>query len=609
MTSDASILNELRWLMRQVIPHRRLAASQVGLIGANTLLSSADPLVLRWLVDKGLSSSNVGGTAVAMFLLIGIYIARLALGYLSGVVGFWLMARVSIRLRRRMFRRVQERDLAFFDSHSAGDLLRTVEDDVDQSTRTGIETTPALFRVALTAFVTFSILCNLNWRLTLLAAPMVPLIALARWRFRSPLDRLADESRNALGQRSTVLTASLVNQGQVLAVGAGRFFRHLFARSVVTSARASLSQRQAELRFGIGSAAVVGAATLIVLWFGTIEVAAGGLTAGGFIAFYTLLSRLFEPALTSTELYTALRRAGAPIRRLMALENEQSGRATRSDVGREHNSESTLIDWSVLKLENVAAGYDEQVPVLRDVTLELFRGDFVAVVGASGSGKSTLLQVLLGLRRPLSGTYAVGSQRSQLPCRSAVNSGIAFSPARPFLVAGSLRENACLGDARVTEEMLWAAARVACFEGVVSRYPDGWDHPLQAEGAGLSDGERQRLGLVRALLHNKPVLLIDEGTGAIEETIEQLVLKRLRESRRQGITVMVTHRRGAAASADAIYRMHDGRLDRTELQTFDHEDRRNEGPRFDASNALQPESTSSSGAWPMIRGAHASSVA
>jgi ABC-type bacteriocin/lantibiotic exporter with double-glycine peptidase domain len=561
---DAPRGQEVRWLVRQVWPHRRLAALSVLFIALSTVLATADPLVLRWLVDHGLTRDGGRDMTGAMLVLVAIYVSRLGIGYVSGIVGFRLTARLTIAMRHRIFRRVQARERAFFAINAAGDLLRTLEDDVDHATRTGVDTAPALFRLALTTVVTIGILFHLDWRLTALATPLIPVIAYWRWRFRAPLDALADDTRRAFGARTTVLTSSLINNEQVQAVGAERFFRHRFVAAMAQSARASFTQRHAELRFGIGSAAIVGAATLVVLWWGTREVVGGGLTAGGYIAFYSLLGRLFEPALASTELYTALKRAGAPIRRLMAIDAESNSDSVTPPRG-------DRLFWDRVRLQHVTAGYADRPSILQDVSMALHAGDFVALMGPSGSGKSTLLHVLMGLHAPTAGTCTFGSAEHPMPSRAAVVQGVAYVPARPFLIAGTLRDNVCLGNRTIDEADLTRAATIACFDQVVARYAEGWEHQLLADGAGLSDGERQRLGLARALLQEKPVLVIDEGTGAVDEGIEQLILERLRAHRRDSITLLVTHRSQAARAADATYVLENGRLRRSAVATVSSE--------------------------------------
>lgn len=550
---------ELRWLARQLWPHRRLAMGSIALLGATILLSSADPLLIKWMIDDGMRSQTRHVVVVALVLLGAVYASRLWLGYVSGLVGFTLSARLVTSLRVRLYRRLQTRDLQYIEQQPAGDLARTIEDDVDQATRAAVDLVPALLRVVLTAATTVIILLSLNWRLTLCAVPIVPFLLLVRLRFRGALGTLADGARQALGQRSSTLLTGLVNHPQVVAIGAERYFRGQFVHSAVRATRAGLRQRRSELVYGIGSAALIGVATIAVLWAGTMEVASQRLSIGGYIAFYSYLSRLFEPALASTELYASLKRAGAPIRRLITLGKQEDTR-----VGRGGSICLTPNEWHSIEFDGVRAGYRDECPVLTGASFALRAGDFVAMTGKSGSGKSLIAQILLRLRPIGGGIYRIGEHDVNDLQLESTREAIAYVPARPFLIPASLRENVCLGAQHVSDDRLNRAAKTACFDTVVTQYAAGWDHVLTPDGSGLSDGERQRLGMARALLQERPLLIVDEGTGAVDESVERTLLERLRKARADRITLYITHRRSAAAMADYVLSLQDGRVYRSD---------------------------------------------
>jgi len=212
-----------------------------------------------------------------------------------------------------------------------------------------------------------------------------------------------------------------------------------------------------------------------------------------------------------------------------------------------------------ITLDDVSFRYTTTAPsVVRNVSLEIEAGDFVAIVGRSGSGKSTLASLLLGLYTPTAGRIAYdGADLAGLDAR-ALRQQVGIVNQRAYLFGGTLRNNIAMGDPQLPLDQLVAAARRAEIHDEISAMPMGYDTLLIDGGASLSGGQRQRVALARALARQPAILLLDEATSALDAVTERAVQTQLAQL--PCTRVVIAHRLSTIREADLILVMDDGRV-------------------------------------------------
>jgi len=556
LTGRSRRVDEWKWLQAELSPFRVSQLISVGSLLVATLLSLVDPLIVKWIVDTGLEQRHWPTIWGAVGLFCAAYFGRILLLNGGNIILQRVIQQVMLRVRLRLLNRLQSMDADFYDRSPVGDLVHRLEQDVAQVGQVGASLFPTFVRIMVSVSVTLVVMAALDWRLSLMVLPFIPMLVLTQVWFRKVLEGAADAAREATGARAAHLTEILGGALQVQLLNATRFFYRRYGGLAIESARASLSQRRLELRHVAVSMAVIIVSTAVVLGAGAGEVFRGALTVGGYIAFYSYLLRLFDPLSSAVTTYASLKRAGGSVRRIAALEQMSPVMEDPENAAVVRASEVEVVE-----LRDVSFVYGDGPQVLDRVSFAVRRGEKVALVGESGSGKSTLGRLILRIYDAGEGEVLFSGQNVQQVGMDSVRNTAVLVPSHPVLFRGTIRDNVLLGERGLNHAELDHFAQLVCFDTVLAKLADGWNHRLGIGGAGLSDGERQRLGLLRALVRDRDVMILDEATSALDPVVERKILTSLEHHLSNKITVLITHRVAPACWADRILLLREGRLE------------------------------------------------
>jgi ATP-binding cassette subfamily B protein len=295
-----------------------------------------------------------------------------------------------------------------------------------------------------------------------------------------------------------------------------------------------------------------GASFAALLWCGT-KLLRGQLSFGSLTAVTQLVSQIQAPVMNLSAVipqYIAMSAAAERLKELSELEPEPP--ALGSDGGDLYRRMTSI------RAEGLCFSYDRDV-LLEQVSLELPKGSFAVVTGSSGIGKSTLLKLLMGFCRPGSGRLYLQLEGEQVDAGRAVRHLFAYVPQGNLLLSGTLRENLTLAKPDATQAQLEQALYVSAMDEYLPQLPDGLETLLGENGAGLSEGQAQRLAIARAVLGGAPILLLDECTSALDADTEQKVLERLR-ALPDRTCIAVTHRPAAIRLCDVQLEVSEGHI-------------------------------------------------
>jgi ABC-type multidrug transport system fused ATPase/permease subunit len=440
------------------------------------------------------------------------------------------------------------------------DLLQRIDQDIEIISVSTVEVAPTLLRlVASTVFVLF-MLFRLNVSLAAGVIPVVAIALIVRFVMRNRLKGAADNSRSSEARRSSALAEILWNLREIQVINGAR---RLLSRLRLASFRSSTSavkQQKLELANGLCTMTALSFGTLACLGWGSHMVQVNALTVGGYVAFYSYLRSLFEQCNGLLDRSIQVQRMGASVRRLHELD--------ALEFPAHHVKDETIGPISSLHLQNATFGYDNTQQILKSLSFSLSVGERMLIAGPSGEGKTTLLHLLCRQFDLSSGKAFLGRHEVTHVVFDHVARFMSFVPQHVTLFSGSLRFNATIGVGRhISEEELASAAERCQFLQVVNRHRDRWEYEIPPGGAGLSGGECQRLGILRAILRRTTFVLLDEAMSGLDEATEKRVLNGLAEYSTRGL-LLVSHRAAARRWATTISSLTAG-----ELVTFPPEEK------------------------------------
>lgn len=535
---------ELRLLLPLVRgSRRRLLASLVGAVAQAGLLVVVG-LLIRRAFDREIPGDHVGALALIGAALLGVAVASAGLAVWMRYLVLRAVKDAISRLRVALLERLNALPAAWFDHADAGTVHATVVQDSERldsvANALAAQVAPAL---VIGAGLSVALLVIDPFLFGILALAL-PVLAVLTRRFDRVVRRSTRVWQLAFDRFSTRILFAVRARPLITTHAAEEV--ELDAGSAEVVALSDAGRAMAWL-YGVYAqlhGAVATLAGVIVLVVGGAAVARGDMSLGSLISFYTLLALLrgqTNAVLTTLPQAISGRESLARLAAILAAPDREPYRGTRTPSLRRS-----------LGLLEVDFGYAEGTAVLRGLTLELERGEWLTLLGPNGSGKTTVAALLLGLYRPWRGSVeADGVPYEELDMR-ALRRQIGFVPQRPLLFSASIAENIAYGTGTVDARRVHEAGRLATVDEFVDRLDRGYRTPVGDEGDLLSGGERQRIAIARALVREPAVLVLDEPTSSLDRQAMSRVLANLRALAFEPAVLVITHDQTLIEDADRV---------------------------------------------------------
>lgn len=531
---------------------------------AATLTALAMPQVLSWLVNDVIA----GGAAMTVVLLAGVIVAALGLLeaiflYLRRMFTIEPAAEVEYGMRIRLFSHLQRLPLAFHDAWESGQLLSRTMTDLNFLRRWLGFGLIMLFTDIVTIIAGVVLMWSSAGVLSVIylcgALPLVVMV----WQFSLRFQRISRLSQDQAGDLATNVEQSVHGIRVIKAFGRSEHALEQYSELADTVRNTEIRKGRLTATFDSLLLLLPELALGVALLVGLFHIAEGEITVGGLSAFFATAMILTGPV---TMLGQQLGNAAAAI--AVLNRHDEVAEETPTITEPAETARFTAADArGELAFRGVAFRYQdapEGGETLRDITLELRRGETLAIVGVTGSGKSTLLQLVPRLYDVTGGAVLVdGHDVRELPL-SELRAATAMAFEDATLFSGSVRENVLLGaDPTLSENDADALLKLAlqtADAGFTYDLPEGLDTRIGEQGLSLSGGQRQRVALARAIAVRPKILLLDDPLSALDTATEERVTERLREVLRGTTTLVVAHRTSTVALADRVALLDDGRI-------------------------------------------------
>lgn len=552
-------LSLYRRLLGSLAPYRKTVALSVLAMMAAAALEPVLPALLKPLVDDSLIARDRQAFWQIPALLLLAFIAKGLAEYVANVASQWIANRAVADLRHQVFAHQMRLPLSAHQREANGRMLSRLTYDIPQVGQALSSAWIVVIRDSLVILGLVAFLLWTAWELTLLIVVIAPVVA---WLIRTASRKMRGANRAmqaSMGALTGVADESIKGIREIKVFGSAA---HEQARFETVSEQLRRETMRA-VRVSAANVPLVqvlaAAAVSLVILSASLLSADDRLTPGGFVAFVTAMSMLFEPIRRLTNINATIQRGLAGAQSIFELLDTppETDRAVEPAL----LSALPARARGELQLQAVRFRYPGQEGwALDGVSLHIRPGETVALVGASGSGKSSLIQLIPRFFAPEAGEIRLdGVALDDWPL-ARLRAQLALVSQQVVLFDATVAENIAYGRHDVPRERIEAAARAAHAWDFIAALPQGLDTPVGRNGEQLSGGQRQRLALARAFLKDAPILLLDEATSALDNESERMVKLALAELRRNRTVLVVAHRLSTVQDADRIVVMEHGRI-------------------------------------------------
>lgn len=540
-----------RFLARFVFPRWGAGLGLLGSMIAFTAVTFPIPLLVRQIVDGAIPRGQVdelwwvGGGLVFLVALRG------SLAYGTRYLAVVAQERLLVDVQTTLLDHVLTLPQVFFQERQAGYLMARIRSDPAVAKDFFLGTL-SLINDLLFLLVGAGLLLYLDWRLALLALSVLPALALASKRLNARMGILCQDIQEGDAQVSRELGEGLAAAMVSRLLGLRAWIVQRVSASMISLQRANVRTNTFGAMVGGVLTFLTGVGPMLLLIFGAYQVIRGQLTLGTVIAFMSLLAYLYGPTQSIVTTRLSLQRAKVAAERIFELLDE----ASEPDEG-----PALTVSAGQVELRRVSFTYPSGKVALRDVSLRVEPGEWVALVGSTGSGKSTLLSLIVRLFPIPDGTVSVDGQDVIEVSLASLRREVLLVTQDVFLFSGTVSENIQLGNPRVTDGETLVVAQALGVSMFIGELPEGYQTLVGERGAKLSGGQRQMIALARAVLQRPKVLLLDEATSALDSETEGRVLEALRSLLPATTVVLAAHRLSTVRAADRIVVLKDGCLE------------------------------------------------
>jgi len=445
--------------------------------------------------------------------------------------------KLTLSLRMSLLRRLDSLSAEYYEDTPVGTVMYPLKEPIEEVSYFGSDLLPAILRMFLTANFTLVTMFVLSPMLTLAVLPLVPVFLIARQRFRRRLAANADTVQSNRLAWSTFLEEHLSSVIPIQLLGQEKRQERRAFRLLARGVRSQQELFTTSIWFTVWSSLAVVSAMCGVIGYGGEMVLSGALSIGGLVAFYGLVTQLFDPLSGAADLYARAQKTFASIRQLKSqldLCPSVTDAAGAVCLSAAHPSQ---IDFAEVRF-----GYRRQKQMLHIPSLRILPGEQVAIAGENGAGKSTLAKLIARLYDPDSGSICIGSVDIRNIQLKDLHQYVCYLPRDPILFDETLSFNLrFVRPAAAHGEVLEAIRSVGLWQ-FVAALPHGLCQPIGPGGCQLSGGQRQRLALARAILQQPRILVLDEATSCLDPSSEKVVLGNIRRILRSSTLIVISHR-------------------------------------------------------------------
>ncbi|MEK5415530.1 ABC transporter ATP-binding protein [Paenibacillus sp. FSL L8-0708] len=527
-------------------PYRKLFILDFSCAVFAGLLELAFPVAVNKFIDDLLPGQDWPLILIACVALLAIYALNTVMQYIVTYWGHMLGINIETDMRKKMFDHIQKLSFRFFDNNKTGHLIGRITNDLNDIGEVAHHGPEDVFIAIMTLVGAFLLMADINLKLAIITFIIVPIMA---WVIIYFGRNMTSTYRQLFGNVGSFNARIEDNVGGIRVVQSFANEQHeqeLFAVDNQMFRKTKLMAYKIMARSLSVSYMMTRLITILVMICGAWFFINGELQIGEFVAFILLSNIFFRPIEKINAVIESYPKGIAGFRRYLEIID------TEPDISDKPDAVEINALRGDITFQDVSFGYEENRPVLQNISLNVKAGETIAFVGPSGAGKTTICSLLPRFYDVTAGAITIDGIDIRDMKLESLRNQIGIVQQDVFLFSGTIRENIAYGklDAKLPE--IWEAARRAHLEELIQNLPDGMETVIGERGVKLSGGQKQRLAIARMFLKNPPILILDEATSALDTETEAAIQQSLADLSVGRTTLVIAHRLTTIKNADRI---------------------------------------------------------
>ena len=530
---------------------KALMAGMLAVVLVGTLCGVYAPSLQSSAIDiiAGERTGNLAGTILLMLLIYLIYSAS---QLLQGLLSAKISQRLVGRMRGELFGKIVDLPIRYLDTHSHGDVMSRMTNDIENISTTVSQSLPSLFSGVLTIIGTAAIMLCYCWQLALLSLVTVFLTVLATKLLSGQVRKFSRKRQQLLGQLNGTVEEMIAGYRTVVAYDHQKATAEEFCNTSDALTGAGIRTDIFSGVMGPVMNCIGNIGFVIIAAFGGYFAIHGYISVGIISAFIVYARQFSRPINEIAQIYGQLQTAIAGAERVFAVldeENEDMAGQTLPEC-----ADSTVV------FDRVNFSYRSGHPVIRDFSLTVPSGKKVALVGSTGSGKTTVVNLLMRFYDADSGSIRIGGQDISGISRRELRKNVAIVLQDTVLFSDTVQHNLQYANDNATMEQLEQAAQMSRCQDMIQALPQGYGTMLEAGGANISQGQRQLLAIARAFVADPKILILDEATSNVDTRTEKAIQSAMQKIMENRTSIVIAHRLSTIRDSDLIVVMDQGQI-------------------------------------------------
>ncbi|MFL2135431.1 ABC transporter ATP-binding protein [Ruoffia sp. FAM 24228] len=548
------MFGKLGWFFKQ---ERKAYIFGISMLILLSVMTALVPMIIGIIIDN-MTAGTITGSQLVMWsvILVVIAIVQYAMRYVWRTKIFGTSAKLEKILRARLFTHFTQMDSIFFQKYRTGDLMARTTNDLNSIRMVaggGILTlVDSLSQGLLTLFMMFFFV---DWRLTLVSIIPIPLLTILIRFVGRKLHYHSRKSQAAFSSMNDKVQESVTGMKVIKTFGEEELDIEDFKKMTTNVVDRNQKVYLFDAAFRPASQLIMGASTILGVFFGGFLVSQGEITIGLLVAFISYVTRLQWPMIAIGRLFNILERGSASYDRILEILNE------KSTIIEEPDALSQSISGDIhIEIDEFAYPDDDDEASLRDIDIHIKQGNTLGIVGRTGSGKTSLFKLLLRDYDQFKGDITFNGISIKDYQLDSLLANIGYVPQDNFLFSTTVRDNIRFANMGTTNEEVEEIAKVTSVHEDILGFSEGYDTLVGERGVALSGGQKQRISMARAMLINPELLILDDSLSAVDAKTEEAILNSIKETREDKSTIISAHRLSSVMHADEIVVLDEGQI-------------------------------------------------